>query len=110
MITGPTQPSFIQELLKDKNGIYIEGSNEIKHVKVGQQKKLTLWVLNKGTLPRILQKCHIPAESSQFLVESVKFLQEYTTMMKGGNRDVTDGSVTIYPAMSVYINITLNAR
>jgi len=71
---------------------------------------LTLWIQNKGTSPQILKKCHIPTENSQFCVGSVKFLREHTAMMKFGNADITEGSVTIYPAMCVYINVSFNAR
>lgn len=109
-IAGPTQQSFAQDLLKNKYGIYVEGPTDVGQVKVGQQKKLTIWVHNKGTSPQTLQKCHIPTESSQFSIDSVKFLQEYPTMMKKGNSDVTNEDVVLYPSMSVYINVALNPR
>ena len=107
---SPTHQSFIDGLTKDKNGIYITGETSIQEVRVGHERKLTLWVQNKGTSPQILKKCHIPADGSQFAVGSVKFLREHQAMMARGNADVTEGSVTIFPAMSVYINLTFNAR
>ena len=36
--------------------------------------------------------------------------QEYGAMMKTGCNDVVKGSVTLYPAMSLYVNIELEAR
>ncbi|XP_071133478.1 RNA helicase Mov10l1-like [Mytilus edulis] len=109
-LPSPTRQSFVEELTKDKHGIYISGQTDIKNVKFGQEKKLTIWIQNKGTSPQILRKCHIPSETSQFSVGSVKFLQEYSAMMKSGNSTIKDKSVTIFPAMSVYVNITFNAR
>lgn len=108
--SSPTRHSFIEELTKDKNGIYVIGQTDLKEIKFGQEKKLTLWIQNKGTSPQVLKKCHIPTENSQFCVSSVKFLREHPAMMKFGNADITEGSVTVYPAMCVYINVTFNAR
>ncbi|CAC5397162.1 unnamed protein product [Mytilus coruscus] len=109
-LPSPTRQSFVEELTKDKHGIYISGETDIKNVKFGHEKKLTIWIQNKGTSPKIFQKCHIPSETSQFAVGSVKFLHEYSAMMKSGNSTIKEESVTIFPAMSVYVNITFVAR
>lgn len=40
----------------------------------------------------------------------VKYLNEHAAMMKKGNVEVTKGKITLYPAMSLYINLSVEAR
>lgn len=40
----------------------------------------------------------------------VKYLNEHAAMMKRGNVEVTKGKITLYPAMSLYINLSVEAR
>ena len=40
----------------------------------------------------------------------VKYLNEHTAMMKRGNVEVNKGKITLYPAMSLYINLSIEAR
>lgn len=40
----------------------------------------------------------------------VKYLNEHAAMMKKGNVEVTKEKITLCPAMSLYINLSVEAR
>ena len=109
LFQGPIQHSFMKDLLSNKEGIEVSTDINFGSVKVGTKKTLTLWVRNVGRSPKTFVRCHMTASSSQMKIEGVKLLSEHGGMEKTGN-EVVGGNVTLYPTMSLYVNISLDAR
>ncbi|XP_033744976.1 RNA helicase Mov10l1-like [Pecten maximus] len=108
-LVSPTKSSFLEDLQRDKNGIVVSMKNDCGDVKIGETKKMVIWIENKGRSPQLFQRCHFPAEVTQLRVESVKLLREHGAMMTMGNQAIS-GDITLYPAASLYINIVLEPR
>lgn len=108
-LVSPTKSSFLEELQRDKNGIVVSMKKDYGDVKIGETKKMVIWIENKGNLPQVFQRCHFPAEATQLRVESIKLLRKHGAMMTMGNQTIS-GDITLYPAASLYINIILEAR
>ncbi|XP_060083408.1 RNA helicase Mov10l1-like [Ylistrum balloti] len=108
-LVSPTKSSFLEDLQRDKNGIVVSMKNDYGDIKIGETKKMLIWIENKGKSPQLFQRCHFPAEATQLRVESVKLLQEHGARMAAGNQPAT-GDITLYPAASLYINIVLEPR
>ena len=99
----------MKELLANKDGIKISEETVFGSVTVGKKKTLSLFVRNTGTAPQTFVRCHMTAASSQMKVEEVKLLTEHGASMKKRNEAV-EGKVVLYPAMSLYVNVSLEAR
>ena len=99
----------MKELQANKEGIKISEETSFGSVMVGRKKTLTLWVRNVGSAPRTFIRCHMTAASTQMKLEEVKLLAEHGAMLKKGN-EVVDGKVILYPAMSLYVNVSVEAR
>ncbi|XP_062571202.1 RNA helicase Mov10l1-like [Saccostrea cucullata] len=107
---SPMKSSFLDDLQKNKNGIHVSLETDFGKVDVGEKRKLTVWVQNKGETEQVFLRAHLPPECKQINIEGVKYLSEHTAMMKSGNVEVKKGKITLYPAMSLYINLSLEAK
>uniref|UniRef100_K1R4Y5 RNA helicase n=1 Tax=Magallana gigas TaxID=29159 RepID=K1R4Y5_MAGGI len=107
--SGPLKSKFLDDLQKNKNGIHVSTETDFGKVELGGRKKLTVWIQNKGETNQVFLRAHLPAECTQIKVQGVKYLNEHAAMMKKGNVQVTKGKITLYPAMSLYINLSVEA-
>ncbi|XP_078339295.1 RNA helicase Mov10l1-like isoform X6 [Crassostrea virginica] len=107
--SGPVKSSFLDDLQKNKNGIHVSSETDFRRVEMGGRKSLTVWVQNKGEATPVFLRAHLPAECTQIKIEGVKYLNEHTAMMKRGNVEVNKGKITLYPTMSLYINLSIEA-
>ncbi|XP_065937840.1 RNA helicase Mov10l1 [Magallana gigas] len=107
--SGPLKSTFLDDLQKNKNGIHVSTETDFGKVDLGGRKKLTVWIQNKGETNQVFLRAHLPAECTQIKVQGVKYLNEHAAMMKKGNVEVIKGKITLYPAMSLYINLSLEA-
>ena len=99
----------MKDLLANKEGITISEETAFGSVKVRNQKTLTLWVRNVGSTPKTFCRCHMTAASTQMTVQEVKLLAEGGALKKKGS-EVSDGKIVLYPNMSLYVNVSLDAR
>lgn len=75
LIQGPLQKSFTDELLADKEGIFVTGKTDFGTVTVGTKQKLNVWVKNNGEKPQKFLRCHLTASHSQINIKDVKYLK-----------------------------------
>nr|XP_022302491.1 RNA helicase Mov10l1-like isoform X2 [Crassostrea virginica] len=107
--SGPVKSSFLDDLQKNKNSIHVSTETDFGRVEIGGRKSLTVWVQNKGEATPVFLRAHLPAECTQIKIEGVKYLNEHTAMMKRGNVEINKGKITLYPTMSLYINLSIEA-
>lgn len=102
--------NFDENLFCDKNGITVSEEADFQVLKIGREKSVTLWIRNCGVTPQKYIDCFIENENSQFLVENVKYLKEYSAMIRSGENQTVTGPVMLYPAKSMYVNVVCQAR
>ncbi|XP_052781179.1 RNA helicase Mov10l1-like isoform X2 [Mya arenaria] len=107
VLQGPLQRSFTKELLANKEGISVTEKTDFGSVAVGTSRKLVVWVKNNGDKPQKFVRCHLTAASSQMSIKDIRLLKEV-----GGRTmdDLVTGEVTLYPAMSLYVSLHIEAR
>ena len=61
--------------MSDKEGISITKETDFGSVGIGNQKTMTIWVKNAGSVAQVFNRCHIAASSSQIKIKDVKLLK-----------------------------------
>lgn len=73
--------SFLDDLQKNKNGIHVSVETDFGKADIGERKRLTVWVQNKGVREQVFLRAHLPAECKQIKIEGRGCFHSFTCII-----------------------------
>lgn len=109
--SSPTQNSFIAELLKDKNDVFVTNNLSFQTMELLQEKYITVWITNKGQADQKLISCRFKNsvdKTCQFIVSKAVLYSvcRNQTRKESPSQDEKQlSTLVIPPGQKAYVNL-----